>query len=196
MTDRAQRLVLWIVALALVAGTGLALRFARGYRPLAGLPPVPSPFDRGDGGLRFDGVTVVGRDRDRAAWTVNAGRVETTRSRGRVTFAGGIRADLLDAAGKSSATLTAPTATYDDLGRRLRLEGKIVCRVRDLSVTATRLEWDVGADQIRCPGPVRATLPRGEVRGEQLTVDVRSRAFRLRNVAARFLVNEAQDLAP
>jgi hypothetical protein len=191
MTDRAQRIALWTTALLLVVGTGLALRYARGYRPLTGFAS-DGPAFPADIGIRFDGITVIGRHKGRPAWTLKAGRVETTRSRDRFDFSGGIEAKFLEK-GKPAATLTAPAATYDNLTSALRLSGDIVCRIRDLRITTEALSWNSGSRLVRCPGLVRAASGRGEASGEQLTVDIRTRDFALRNVRARFRVDNLQE---
>ncbi len=190
MTDRAQRIALWIIAVLLVVGTSLALRYARGYRPLAGLGG-GTPVFPADVGIRFDRITVIGRDKGRPAWTLKAGRVQTTRSRSRVDFSGGIQAALLDK-GKPAATLTAPTATYDNFARALRLSGNIVCTVRDLRISTGALNWDAGSNLVRCPGPVRATLRQGEVTGADLTLDLRTRTVTVRNAEANTTVEDLQ----
>jgi hypothetical protein len=193
MTDRAQRIALWIVALLLVVGTGLALRFARGYRPLAGLSSPGSPLPA-DVGVRFDGITVVGRHKNRPAWTLTAGRVDTTRSRSRVEFSGGIRAALLPDKGRPAATIAAPAASYDALSRILQVSGNIVCRAGDLRINTASAQWEAGSNTVRCPGAVLAAHPRGEVRGEQLVVNIRTREYTLRNVRAGFRVDPTEEL--
>ena len=193
MSDKAQRIVLWTVAILLVVGTSLALRYARGYRPLAGLGPAGSPFP-GSVGIRLHGIQVVGRHQGTAAWTLKAGRVETTRARNRIDFSGGIVATLLPVQGRPAAALTAPSATYDNLARALRLSGDVVCTLRDLRVTASSLVWDAGSNVVLCPGAVRATHPRGAVDGDGLTINIRTREYSVRNVRARFPVNSIEDL--
>ncbi len=188
MTDKTQRLLLWILAILLVGGTGLALRYARGYRPLTGLSGGSSALT-GDVGIRFEKIKVIGRHKGKRAWTITAGRVETSRAQNRFTFSGGIQARLLAVSGRPAALLTAPTAVYDDLLRVLQLSGSIVCKVRDLQVTATDLDWNTGSKQVRCKGPVRATHPRGELNGEQLTINIQTRETTLRNARGRIRVD-------
>lgn len=190
MSDRAQRITLWILAVLLVTGTSLALRYARGYRPLAGLP-ASSAFPP-NVNLRFEDIRVVGRSKGRPAWVLTAGRVETTRSRSRIEFADGVGATLLQN-GRPAANLSAPTASYDTVSRSLRLWGSIVCHVRNLRVSTPVLFWDAGSNLVRCPGLVRITHARGDVRGEQLTVDIRGHEYTLRNVHAEFDVDPFGD---
>ena len=194
MSEKAQRIVLWGLAVLLVGGTALALRYARGYRPLAGLPVAEAGLLPADIGVRFEDVTLVGRDRGKRAWTLRAGRVETTRARHRIFFSEGITASLLPDKSRPAATLTAPRAEYDERGRTLRLQGAVVCRVGDLRVTAEALSWDAGSHLVRCPGPIRAADPRGTLRGENFAVDIRTREYTLRNVHLRFPVNQAGEL--
>ena len=192
MTDRAQRIALWTLALLLVAGTGLALRYARGYRPLAGLTNQGSLFPS-EIGIRFDGITVVGRHKGRPAWTLKAGRVETTRSRSRVDFTGGIEAGLLPSKGVPAATLTARAAAYDNGARALRLWGDLVCTVRDLRITAGALTWDAGSNLVRCPGPVHATFRQGQITGQDMTVDLRTRTLTVRDAKANITLEDLQE---
>ena len=245
MNDRAQRFLLWVLAVLLVGGTGLALRFARGYRPLAGLGPGPAYPDAAANqpALRFDKITVSGRDKGSVAWRVRAGGVEMTRERDRFVFTGGItfdklrpassgkktqaartawtltartaevtgaqtgenanfffsggdlRARLLKADGKTvAATLSSPgaTATYANQWRTLRLAGKpVVGVVGDLRVEAGLVDWTEDSRQVRCSGPVRATHPRGDLAGTDLTVNLETRAVTLQNAHGRFLVDES-----
>ena len=194
MSEKAQRIVLWGLALLLVGGTVLALRYARGYRPLAGLSGGESSLLPGDIGVRLEKLTVVGRDRGRSAWIIKAGRVETTRARSRILFSGGIIASLLPGKDRPAATLTAPAALYDEWGRKLDLQSDVVCAVRDLRVAAAALHWDIGSHLVRCPGAIRATDRRGTLSGEDFSVNIRTREYTLRNVHLRFPLNEVGEL--
>ena len=194
MSETTQRIVLWALAILLVGGTSLALRYARGYRPLAGLPGAEAPLFPGNVGIRFENILVAGRDRGKPAWTIRAGRVETSRTRGRIAFYAGVSASLLPGKDRPAATLTASSATYDEWKRTLRLQGDIVCAVRDLRVRTDALSWDAGSRFVRCPGPIRATERRGTLSGRDLAVNIRTREYTLRNVHLRFPVNEAGDL--
>ncbi len=243
MNDRTQRFLLWILAILLVGGTGLALRFARGYRPLAGLSSgaaYPNAADQP--ALRFGKITVSGRERGSVAWRVRAGGIEMTRERDRFVFTGGVtfdklrpaasgktpgspraawtlsaqtaevtgaqmgqnanflfsggnlRARLLKTDGKTvAATLSSPgaTATYANQWRTLRLAGKpVVGSVGDLRVEADVVDWTEDSHQVRCLGPVRATHPRGDLSGTDLTVNLDTRAVTLQNAHGRFLVDD------
>lgn len=202
MSEKAQRIVLWGLAFLIVGGTILALRTARGYRPLAGLPGGGSSLLPGDIGLRLEKLTVVGRDRGRSVWIVRAGRVETTRDRNRILFFGGITASLLPSGSRPAAVLTAPSALYEERARRLSLPvpagttapESIVCTVRDLRVTATALQWDVGSHLVRCPGAIRALDRRGTLSGSDFQVNIGTREYVLRRVHLRFPLGAAGDL--
>ena len=125
---------------------------------------------------------------------LRAGRAETTRARNRVLFSEGILARVLPAGGKAGATLTARDAVYDDLAHALSLSGNIVCSLPDLRIDTEQASWSAGSNVILCPSTVRASSSRGEVDGEQLTVDMRTKEFSLRNVRARFFVDETGKL--
>lgn len=189
MSERAQRFVLTFLALALVVGTGLALRYAAGYRPLAGLPGSP-PLLPPDVGIRFEGVRVTGYLKGKPAWTGVARRIETTRARSRFDLSGGATLTLLQR-GKTAATLTAPTASYDAYAKRLTVTGDIACQMPDLHVSSNLLFWTAGTSEVFCPGSVRAQMPQGEVNGEQLVVNLDTRAFSCRRVRGRFRVDES-----
>src|SRR5262245_16387438 len=118
MSERAQRLLLWTLAAALVAGTAFSLRFARGYRAVAGLAPV-TPGLPPNVILRLGGIRTEGRRDGRRAWTLRADRVDTTRSHDRVDFAGNVKATLLLPDGKPRATIAAPSASYTDNNKSL-----------------------------------------------------------------------------
>jgi lipopolysaccharide export system protein LptC len=175
MSERAQRWLLWILALVVVAGTAVALRFARGYR------------------------AVAGRRNNRPAWTVRADRVDTTRSHDQVDFAGNVLAKLLLPDGKPRATITAPFASYTDYNKTLTATDKIVILVHsvaanvkdDLRVETEKVKWNVGARQVECPGSVRASLNASHVTGSSLTVDLKTRAFSLHHFNAILSLDDA-----
>lgn len=192
MSDKAQRVVLWTLALLLTVGTGLALRYARGYRPLAGFGGTSLPPRHL--GIRFDGIKAVGREGGRRSWVLTAGRMETTPSRTQLLFSDGIRATLFPLKNRPAATLTARSATYDDTRRALQIAGSIVCTVRGLRLLGETVEWDAGSSVVRSPGAVRAVHPRGEVRGEQLTINIRTGEYTLRNIQAEFRVDPSEEL--
>lgn len=194
MSETTQRFVLWALAILLVGGTILALRYARGYRPLAGLPGAESPLLPGDVGIRFENMTVAGRDGGKPAWTIRARQVETTRTRSHILFSGGVAASLLPGKARPAATVTASRAAYDAGKRTLSLHGDILCAVRDLRVRTNQLSWDAGSRLVRCPGAIRATDRRGTLSGENFAVNIRTREYTLRNIHLRFPVNEAGDL--
>lgn len=203
MSDRAQRILLWAVAVLLVAGTALALQYVRGYQPLAGFGgPSRSPLPT-DIALRFDRVRVVGRTGNQPAWTLTANQIDTTQNRSRVTFRGQIAATLLQD-GKKRAALQAPSAVYDAIHKQLAVNGGVACTMSDpkagstlLRIHSPDLEWKVDSHLVEASGPVTATLPNGDtVQGNQLAVDLRNRNLSLKNVHATFYVEEGEAPAP
>jgi len=55
------------------------------------------------------------------------------------------------------------------------------------------LRWDVGQNRVSCTGEVVAYMDRGTIRGEKITVDLRTRALDARNVRAEFTVDEGSE---
>lgn len=109
MNDRAQRVLLWVLAVLLVGGTGLALRYARGYRPLAGLGSSPSSNPLADqSAVRFEKFTLSGWDRGARLWTLRAGVVGMTQMQDRTVLSGGVALDKFAAA--ATAAGRAPEA--------------------------------------------------------------------------------------
>ncbi|MBC8103337.1 MAG: hypothetical protein H7Z41_12230 [Cytophagales bacterium] len=200
MSDRSQQILLWLLTALLVGGTAVALKYARGYRPLAGLPSVPSVLPP-EVGLRFNDVQVVGRSNNQRAWLLSAQHIDTTRSRTNVDFSGRISATLLKDGRVARATITAGGANYDLLRKQLNVRDGIVCRVRDdktgresLVVRAPDLQWQVEGRMVHCTGPVQATLAGGDtLQGDQLVVDLKTGNKTLKNVRATFYVNEEGD---
>ena len=206
MSDRAQRYFLWIFAALLVAGTGLALRYAKNYReqaasfvPGAGAGLLPGGVD-----LRFQNVRVVGRKNNQRAWTLQAGRVDTTKNYNRVEFAENIKA-ILWQNNTPRARFSAPFATYDTQGQSLSAYGKLSADVWSASqkmnsvppfhLEAGRLFWGVGTNTLRCEGAVRATAPGANITGDNLTVNLQTRDYTLQNLNARFTIG-ADGTAP
>jgi len=202
MSDRTQRFLLWALTVLLVAGTAIALHFARGYRPLVGLGmPSTSPLPPNIA-LRLDQVRVVGRSHNQPAWTLSADHIDTTRSRSRVVFTGNVRAILLQN-GKPRASLDAPLAVYDSLTKKIDVSGAIICKVRDkksgketLDIRGNDLTWKVDSHLVQAAGPVHATFDDGAtVQGDQLMVDLQTRDVHMKNTHAVFYVSEG-DAAP
>jgi len=190
MTDRAQQAVLWILAVSLVVGAALALRFARGYRQLAGFGTIGSPTMPETVGVELNNVRIVGRDKSKKAWIVKAGRINTTRTRTRYEFVGGISAQFLRDE-KPRAVVTAPQAAYEAATKTFTVSGGIVCRVRDLTVKTPQVLWTVGENTLRCPGAVAANLPGengGTMRGENVTVNLTSRNLRAQSVSGTLFI--------
>ena len=207
MSERAQRYLLWLLAVCLVGGTAVALRLARDRGNHLGFGlSTPSPL-MGDIALRFNHVRVVGRRDNKRAWTVNAGRIESTRSRTRLDFAGGVEATLLDNE-KPRATVTAPQATFDATARVLVAAGNLVGRVYpanrhgagdDLVIEAGQAIWNVGSHTLTCPGAVHAHLPNLDLRGTDFTVDLQTREHSLKRFEAEITLtggDEASQIDP
>lgn len=202
MSERAQRYILWIVAALLVAGTGLALRYAKNYREQAAsfVPGGGGPLLPGDVNLRFQAVRIVGRRNNQKAWTVRADRIDTTKTRNRVDFSGNIRAELIQT-GKVRAQFAAPFATYDVQGQNLTAFGKLTCDVwgstkskAPFHLEAGQLWWGIGTETVRCGGKVHGTAPGTNVTGDDLTINLRTRDYTLRNLNARFTIEEGGEV--
>jgi hypothetical protein len=197
VSDRAQQVLIWILTLVLVAGTVIALNFARGYRPLAGIPETSSALPP-EVALRFNQVRVVGRAHNQRAWLLNADHIDTTRSRTRVDFSGKISATLLKDGKTPRATVTAGRATYDILRQKLTVSDGITCRVPGdktgadaILIKGPDLEWEVGSQIVRSIGPVQATFDGGDtIRGDQVVVDLKTRDKSFKNVRATFYVDD------
>lgn len=202
MSDRTQQLFLWMLTIVLVGGTILALNFARGYRPLAGIPS-PSSLLPPEIGLRFNQVRVVGRSNNRPAWLLNADHIDTPRSHTRVDFSGKISATLLKDGKTPRATVTAGRASYDILRQKLSVRDGITCRVpgnatepEPLIINGPDLEWEVGSQIVRSDGPVIATFHGGDtLQGDQVVVDLKTRNRSFKNVRATFYVDEGNSPA-
>ena len=197
MSDRAQQVFLWILTIVLVGGTVVALNFARGYRPLAGIPG-PSSLLPPEIGLRFNKVRVVGRADNQPAWILNADHIDTSRSHTRVDFTGKITATLLKDGKTPRATVTAGRASYDILRQKLSVSDGITCRVpgdkpgtTPLIINGPDLEWEVSSQIVRSNGPVKATFDGGDtIQGDQAVVDLKTKNKSFKNVHATFYVDE------
>lgn len=207
-TDRLQRLVMWIVAIVVVGGTVLALRYVRGYRPLGGLnfsAPTDLPANIV---LRFDNVRIVGRKDHKTAWSLVAGKVQTDRNRTTLNFSRNVTATLMND-GKPRAVLTAPQATYDANARLLVAAGRIECRVLpkaavnsrikpsvkpssdDLVVEAQEVIWNVGTQTIVCQGPVSGSLPGMNLQGNDLSVNLMTREMSIHQFHATLTLDDS-----
>ena len=201
MSERAQRYFLWIFAAALVAGTGLALRYAKNYRNQAAsfLPGTGAGLLPGGVDLRFQNVRVAGRKDNKKAWTLRAGRVDTTKNYNRVEFSGNIKAQLLSGE-KPRARFSAPLATYDTQGQSLTAFGSLTADVWSKSqkpgsvppfhLEAGQLFWGVGTNLLRCAGKVRASAPGADVTGNDLTINLQTRDYTLQNLHAEFVIQD------
>ena len=195
-----QRYMLWIFAALLVAGTGLALRYAKNYRDQAAslLPGAGGMFLPGGVDLRFHHVRIVGRKNNQKAWTIRTDRIDTTKTRNRVDFSGNIEAVLLQS-GKPRAKFSAPFATYDTQAQNLSAYGKLTCDIWDAKqgqdaapfhIEAGQLWWGIGSETVRCAGKARATAPGATVSGDDFTINLRTRDYTLQNLNARFTIQE------
>lgn len=197
MSDRAQQVLIWMLTIVLVAGTVVALNFAKGYRPLAGIPGPTSALPP-EIALRFNKVRVIGRANNQRAWILTADHIDTTRSRTRVDFSGKISATLLKDGKTTRATVTAGRASYDLLRQKLSVSDGITCRVPGdknnetaLVIQGPDLEWEVGSQMVRSNGPVVATFDGGDtLQGDQVVVDLKTRNKSFKNVRATFYVEE------
>ncbi|MES2459583.1 MAG: hypothetical protein V4671_03310 [Armatimonadota bacterium] len=197
MSDRTQQVLIWILTVALVAGTVIALNFARGYRPLAGIPGPTSSLPP-EIALRFNQVRVIGRSDNQRAWILNADHIDTTRSRTRVDFSGMISATLLKDGKTTRASVTAGRANYDLLRQKLSVSDGITCQVPAnksgkgaILIKGPDLEWEVGSQTIRSNGPVQATFDgRDTLQGDQVVVNLQTRDKSAKNVRATFYVDE------
>jgi lipopolysaccharide export system protein LptC len=204
MAERIQRFLLWVLAIGLVVGTAAALRYATGYRHVAGLG-APPPSLPPDVYLRLSGITVTGRKDGRAAWVVTADRIDSTRNRERVEFVGNIRAQLLQN-GQPRATLRAEKATLSEVTKILTAEGRPGGKLtgvvrgadaapgRELTFETGQLTWNIGSRQILCPGPVRLAVKGMTLEGVQLAVDLNTKRFSLNEWNGTFPVGE--DFSP
>jgi hypothetical protein len=205
MAERFQRFLLWLLAIGLVVGTAAALRYATGYRHVAGFG-TPPPNLPPNVYLRLSGITVTGRKDGKVAWIVTADRIDSSRNRDRVEFMGNIRAELLQN-GQSRATLQAEKATLSEITKVLTVEGKPGGKLNavirgekatpgsELTVETGQLTWNIGSRQIACPGAVRMTMKDMVLEGVQLAVDLNTRAFGLKDWTGRFSIEEGENPA-
>lgn len=112
MTERTQRFLVIVAALALTVVTGYALQRAR-QSGVLGLAPVIAPGLSARFALRFRDVTVTGYERSTHAWTLTAPVIDTERDRRTLRFSGGLKATLLDK-GKPAAYLSSPSAAFTE----------------------------------------------------------------------------------
>ncbi len=194
MSERFQQVLIWITAVLLIVGTGIALRYAGGYRQIAGittptiLPPSVS--------LRLKDVIAAGRRNNQLSWTLKADQVDSSRDRTKVDFQGNIAIKMFTD-GQERGVLTADLATYLSLNQMLSVSGKVVGILRDtkaLRGEALRLQtdtvhWNIGARHVICPNDVAITVKDGVVRGNQLSVDLKTRDQTMRNVEAEFTLS-------
>jgi LPS export ABC transporter protein LptC len=198
MPERVQQVLIWIAALVLIVGTGVALRYAGGYRQIAGIttPTVLPPSVS----LRLKDVRAAGRTNNRLAWTLKADQVDSTRDRTKVDFQGNILMRMFTS-GRERGTLTSRAATYLSRNQMLSVSGDVVGVVRDpkaplsesLRLATDTVHWNVGARHAICPNEVTITLKDGVVRGNQLSVDLKTRDHTMRDFEAEFRVDASQE---
>ena len=197
MSESAQRLLLWCIAIAVVVGTGVALRYARGYQAVAGIAALGETLPP-NVNLRLQKLQVRGRKDNKLAWTMKADRLDTTRLRDRIEFMGRIEAVFIrDNA--TRARMTADSATYTDAPKVLTVRGnlKAVLRgdsrqqERDLQFQTGQVIWNVGAKQLNCPGKVRLVSGNDFVEGEKLAIDLRTRDYDMKNVSGKVVIDNA-----
>jgi hypothetical protein len=203
-TDRLQRLIMWVIAVTVVGGTILALRYVRGYRPAAGLV-FPGTTDMpANIALSFDNVRSVGRKGNKRAWTLTAGKVQTDRDHTTLNFSDHIIATLLDN-GTPRAIISAPQATFDANARLLVAAGRIECTVfpkigdsrgikkasSNLVMEAQEVVWNVGTHTVVCRGPVHATLDGDDLSGNDLSVDLDTRDMAMNQFHATLMLDDS-----
>ena len=197
MSENAQRIFLWCVAIALILGTAIALKYAPGYRAVAGatgggelLPPNVS--------LRLKKLTIKGRKDGKLAWTIKADQLDATRLRDRMDFIGHIEAAFVRD-GITRAKITAASAAYTDPPKVLTVSGNLKAVLRgdiqenkpDLRFEAPQVIWNVGAQKVSCPGKVRLDLGEDFVEGKQLEIDLKTQEYKMSKVSGRVMVDEA-----
>lgn len=174
------------VGLSLVA-TGASVYFgARLFRAGSLAPPAAlgnpiAPGLPGDIGLRFIDVHLIGRSNGKRAWLLDAGRVDSARSRSRLALAGGVSATALEN-GAIRATLKAPQALYEPAFHRITASGGIEAvplekgkpRAR---VKAPQAVYRLDAKTIDAVGGSSATIyesgmPRANVTSEALRYEL------------------------
>ncbi len=168
MTDRAQRVMLWFLTLALIGGTVYALRFASGYRAAAGYAPLSSAPLPPDVNLRLEQVEAVGRDAGRVAWTVKADRVDTTRTRDKLQFSGNVKADILQN-GKPRAEFSTPFAEFMTREKRLRATNQATPPSLPLTTTASPAA-SIATSPVLCVVHDQANTT-GKVRSDDLRME-------------------------
>jgi hypothetical protein len=185
-----------LLFILLCIGVYLAVRFVqsapRSVISLSGNQPALPP----NVNLRLTGLSLTGRKEGKVAWTMKADRLDTTRDHNELDFAGNVQAVLLEQE-KPRATIKAAAAHYSNVRKLLEASGPLICILRppspggeDLRIETDHVTWNVGERRVLCPGRVHAVQGDRIAEGEQLTVDLRTRNFSLRNFAVTLPVNE------
>jgi LPS export ABC transporter protein LptC len=195
MPERLQRFLLWFIALGLTVGTGVALRFAGGYRRMAGFEnPVTLPPNVT---LRLNDVSAVGRKNNQKAWSLTAKQVDSSKDRSRVDFVGDINV-VLYSEHKPRATVKANTATYLAPNQTLIVGGGVVGVLKDpqsgtddLKLETNQVQWSIGGRQVNAPNAVTLTLKDGRITGTNMTVDLTTRDYSMDNFEADLALDTA-----
>jgi lipopolysaccharide export system protein LptC len=200
MAENFQRFLLWLLAIGLIVGTALALRYAVGYRYVAGLG-TPPPSLPPNVYLRLTGIKVTGHKDGKPAWYVTADRIDTTKNKDKVDFVGNIKAELLQS-GQPRATFTAEKATYNEPTKMLIAEGKpgqnlaVIVRGANprpdtaLTLSTDTIQWNIGSRQILCPNAVNLTVKDLTLNGVQLRVDLNTREYSIQKWSGTFLIED------
>lgn len=197
MSERIQQILIWVAAIALILGTGVALRYAGGYRQMAGLAPPPNLPPNIS--LRLKGVRASGRHNHELAWNMKADQVDSTRDRTKMDFLGNIVMKMFTS-NQERGTMTANTATYLSLNQMLTVSGNVVGTLRDPQMArgeAFRLNtdvvhWNIGARHAICPNAVTITLKDGVIHGNQLDVDLKTRDHTMQNFEAELNIEGSE----
>lgn len=199
MSEQAQRILLWCAAVLIVVGTAVALRYAQGYRAIAGIPAIGQLLPP-NVNMRLEHLTIKGRKDNRPAWTLTADRLDSSKLRDRIDFTGPIQATLIRD-GVTRAILTAATASYVDPPKVLTVSGNLKAVLRgdkqearpDVHFETDKIIWNVGANTADCPGKARLTYGDSYAEGEQLKIDLKTRDYSLRNGTGGMTFDETED---
>ena len=204
--ERAKSWGTFALMVALIGATAAGLRYALTPRHFSDTgTPDPNILPLGTG-IRVVRAEFAGfDDKTRKAWIVRADTLDVSSDRTRIEARGNVEAELLDPeTGKRRAQINAPVVVFTRNSQTLQVGGKIVCRApgiqeqTDLRVEAQTLIWNVGAKQVFCPGTVQAQLPNagGTARGNDLTLDLTTRATTWKRFHGEFAVGEASGTKP
>ena len=197
-----RRILVGLVTLCAVGAAGALWRASRFRPPIPFGAPLRTGLP-GDVGLRFTDVRLVGRSGGKRAWLLDAGRVDSARSRSRLELTSGIKATALEN-GNARATMVAPDALYEPLFHRVTASGGIVATPLENGkpqaiVKAPRATYALDRKTIQVDSSPTATifenaLPRATVSSRTLLYDLTPKRVTLGgNVEARLLPLTATD---